>query len=426
MALCTSRNPVRTFVPASRCLSQKATSRRRVACRYRNDSTSIEELTAASDFVDATPKRGAGPVAVAYDSTRNSEAAIRWARRHLCAGDPHDSMHLVHVVCDPRALASSGPRDLVAPSLQDYFSRLVAHVQAAVEAQCAELLVGIPYKVDLPVLHGPRSAAQIAELLLDRVQAAKARMLVVASHGPGAQADFGSVARYCYQHAPLPLVLVPGGLPVEELRTEGQDPPPATSEAVSHIRKLRGQELGVHLDAPAAQPPRPAPTPPPQAGAAAVASQTAVRPGGAASSQGQGARVLLVVSRLQELESHWQWVADNLCHVGDSLTIWHNIRGEEAGTGGGCLASLPTAIVQALRGRGLAEVAYEPRYTQSGRPEELAQQVREAAAGMSMVVVLNYGRQGMVRESLEGSVASELVRHMPPVPLVLLEPAQSA
>ncbi|GFH05870.1 hypothetical protein HaLaN_00404 [Haematococcus lacustris] len=52
-------------------------------------------------------------------------------------------MHLVHVVCDPRALASSGPRDLVAPSLQ------------------------------------------IAELLLDRVQAAKARMLVVASHGPG-------------------------------------------------------------------------------------------------------------------------------------------------------------------------------------------------------------------------------------------------
>ncbi|KAJ9519849.1 hypothetical protein QJQ45_014575, partial [Haematococcus lacustris] len=385
----------------------KAASSRRVACRYRNDSTSIEELTAASDFVDATPKRGAGPVAVAYDSTRNSEAAIRWARRHLCAGDPHDSMHLVHVVCDPRALASSGPRDLVAPSLQDYFGRLVAHVQAAVEAQCAELLVGIPYKVDLPVLHGPRSAAQIAELLLDRVQEAKARMLVVASHGPGkgggAQADFGSVARYCYQHAPLPLVLVPGGLPVEELEPGVQDPPPATSEA-----------------------PRPAPTPPPQAGAAAVASQTAGRAGGAASSQGQGARVLLVVSRLQELESHWQWVADNLCHVGDSLTIWHNIRGEEAGTGGGCLASLPTAIVQALRGRGLAEVAYEPRYTQSGRPEELAQQVREAAAGMSMVVVLNYGRQGMVRESLEGSVASELVRHMPPVPLVLLEPAQSA
>ncbi|GFH15181.1 Usp domain-containing protein, partial [Haematococcus lacustris] len=181
-------------------------------------------------------------------------------------------MHLVHVVCDPRALASSGPRDLVAPSLQDYFGRLVAHVQAAVEAQCAELLVGIPYK--------------IAELVLDRVQEVKARMLVVASHGPGkgggAQADFGSVARYCYQHAPLPLVLVPGGLPVEELRTGGQDPLPATSE------------------------------------------------------------------------------------------------------------------------------------------------VREAAAGMSMVVVLNYGRQGMVRESLEGSVASELVRHMPPVPLVLLEPAQSA
>ncbi|KAJ9520363.1 hypothetical protein QJQ45_030304 [Haematococcus lacustris] len=317
-----------------------------------------------------------------------------------------------------------------AAGMQDYFGRLVAHVQAAVEAQCAELLVGIPYKVDLPVLHGPRSAAQIAELVLDRVQEAKARMLVVASHGPGkgggAQADFGSVARYCYQHAPLPLVLVPGGLPVEELEPGVQDPPPATSEAVSHIRKLRGQELGVHQDAPAAQAPRPAPTPPPQAGAAAVASQTAGSPGEAASSQGQGARVLLVVSRLQELESHWQWVADNLCHVGDSLTIWHNIRGEEAGTGGGCLASLPTAIVQALRGRGLAEVAYEPRYTQSGRPEELAQQVREAAAGMSMVVVLNYGRQGMVRESLEGSVASELVRHMPPVPLVLLEPAQSA
>lgn len=33
--------------------------------------------------------------------------------------------------------------------------------------------------------------------------------LLVASHGAGILADFGSVAQYCVQHAPCPLVLVP-------------------------------------------------------------------------------------------------------------------------------------------------------------------------------------------------------------------------
>jgi nucleotide-binding universal stress UspA family protein len=42
-----------------------------------------------------------------------------------------------------------------------------------------------------------------------------------------------------------------------------------------------------------------------------------------------------------------------------------------------------------------------------------------------MVVVLNYARQGMLREAMQGSVGSLLARYCP-VPLVLLQPPQMA
>jgi hypothetical protein len=39
---------------------------------------------------------------------------------------------------------------------------------------------------------------------------------------PGAQAEFGSVVRYMYNYAPLPLVLVPPGLPASYLQSTGR------------------------------------------------------------------------------------------------------------------------------------------------------------------------------------------------------------
>ncbi len=114
-------------------------------------------------------------------------------------------------------------------------------------------------QIHLPWLSSPRSASAIGEQLVSEAERLNARLLVVASHGPGerlpkvggstprparclalragrsvlrraarraptrpllvtdhcvlagALAEFGSVARWCFQHSPVPLVLVPSG-----------------------------------------------------------------------------------------------------------------------------------------------------------------------------------------------------------------------
>ena len=46
-------------------------------------------------------------------------------------------------------------------------------------------------------------------------------MLIVASHSSGVLAEFGSVARYCYQHSSVPLVVVPPAALGEDPDVEG-------------------------------------------------------------------------------------------------------------------------------------------------------------------------------------------------------------
>jgi hypothetical protein len=66
-----------------------------------------------------------------------------------------------------------------------------------------------PLQVYTPVLNTPKSAATIAEALCEDAARTRARMLVVAVHGEGSMAQFGSVARYCCQHSKVPVMLLP-------------------------------------------------------------------------------------------------------------------------------------------------------------------------------------------------------------------------
>jgi len=315
---------------------------------------------------------------VAYDGTPGAKSALEWTLQNLVyPADPDECVEVVHVVCDPQALTShtgvGGRRSAadvdpsVSAAVRGYHERLQAQARVKLAAACGELLAksGINFKIRTPQLYEPRSAAAIGEALMSAADDAGARALVVASHGPGVQADFGSVARYCYMHQELPLVLVP------------QMPP-------------------------------------------APAAPENDRPGGA-----PGRTVLLVVSRLEELEAHWQWVVANCCRPHDTLHIWH-INPPPANVAGGCgLASLPTVLDQAVKAyAGLANVFYRPVYHSLGA-EGVAEEVRGAtttAPASTLVVVMNYHKSGLVAESLQGgTVASHLTRTCP-VPLLVLEP----
>ncbi|PNH00200.1 hypothetical protein TSOC_013995, partial [Tetrabaena socialis] len=185
----------------------------------------------------------------------------------------------------------------------------------------------------------------------------------------GALAEFGSVSRYCYQHCPVPLLL----LPSPELQAEA---------AAVAARRAPAP--------PAAPPPRP-----PAAD-----------------------EILLVVNHLEELAAVWQWLLDNCARKGDKLSIWH-----VAGPSLSGMPSLPTALSTQMRRRGLGEVSFSHLYSSTGDNQDMAEQVcqmAERSPACKLVVLLNYSRRGLVQEALYGSIASHLSRHCPK-PLLLLQ-----
>jgi nucleotide-binding universal stress UspA family protein len=68
---------------------------------------------------------------------------------------------------------------------------------------------GINHEVDLLRLRVHRSAAGIGEALAGKAVDVGASLLVIASHGAGVLADYGSVARWCSENSPTPVLLLP-------------------------------------------------------------------------------------------------------------------------------------------------------------------------------------------------------------------------
>ncbi|MDZ7677201.1 MAG: universal stress protein [Acidimicrobiales bacterium] len=134
-------------------------------------------------------------VVVAVDGSESSQAALRWA-----AG-----LGLPLRVVQTWEYPSTIPLP---------WSRLTSHtpeeVDQEVESALRELVSsslpdGIP--VTSEVLRGPAATA-----LINHAAETRPRMLVVGSRGHGGFAGLrlGSVSRHCLEHAPCPVVMVPG------------------------------------------------------------------------------------------------------------------------------------------------------------------------------------------------------------------------
>lgn len=132
-----------------------------------------------------------------------------------------DTIHLAHVLCDPRtpatAVGSSTAATQWSPSrdeavyAREYFMRLEHEAQGMMASRFTPTLqfTGINHQVDLLRLRVHRSAAGIGEALAGKAVDVGASLLVIASHGAGVLADYGSVARWCSENSPIPVLLLP-------------------------------------------------------------------------------------------------------------------------------------------------------------------------------------------------------------------------
>ena len=179
-------------------------------------SASAPATTVSPTNQQAQPRR----LFVAADGTDESLEAMQWAVHHLLDPSRRDIVHLAYVVNDPRTPqmavdTTRGGGVQWSPILEQ--QQLTSEWRQRLEEQGRQLLLqrfvpplragGLAYEVDVLRQRGARSAAGIGELLCGASTGMWA--LLVASHGAGILADFGSVAQYCVQHAPCPLVLVP-------------------------------------------------------------------------------------------------------------------------------------------------------------------------------------------------------------------------
>ncbi|KXZ51732.1 hypothetical protein GPECTOR_11g179 [Gonium pectorale] len=427
----------------------------------------IEALrTQPHEFSCSEPSTCGGTILVALDDTEDAAAAVEWVAANIYTPGV-DELRVVYVVCDPRSLhvttsvgTSRTGRPIALDSLdllggqlaggygsfgygdelnlQDYIARLNVAAEAVVARRCEKLRqAGLKYELELPRLPAARSAAGIAETLLDAVRRADAKLLVVASHGPGALAEFGSVSRYCYQHSNVPLLLMPStaaaaAAAAEAARHYAQLPPPPPPAAIPtpqrQLRRDAEEQQREQEDTAAGDWERQEEEEEEEeeeegalhgaAAAAAAAEADAATHGSAAPQAVTSPEILLVVNHLEELANVWQWVADNCARKGDRVSIWH-----VAGPSASGMPSLPTAIANQMRGRGLGAVTYHQLYSSTGDPADLGEQVCQRAArspACKLVVLLNYSRRGLVAEALHGSVASHLSRHCAK-PLLLLQ-----
>jgi hypothetical protein len=192
--------------------------RRRAPARVVAGAGAGASSTPSSSSSSPSPGPGRPVVVFAIDDTEAAARALEWTATALCGGDGAD-LRLLHVVCDARASATSigvtnsgrtrrdasELADRRDPVVLDHEKRLVSAARAMIERRCRAAGVALPAAegaLMLPVAPGAKSAALIGATVCRAARSAgPGAALVVPSHGPGALADFGSVARYCYQRA---------------------------------------------------------------------------------------------------------------------------------------------------------------------------------------------------------------------------------
>jgi len=102
---------------------------------------------------------------------------------------------------------------------------------------------GINHQVDLLRLKLHNSAAGIGETLASHATNIGADLLVIASHGAGVLADYGSVARWCSEHSQVPALLLPPAI-LQPSQNKGI---PSNTVLVAAAQDLEGLREAFHF-----------------------------------------------------------------------------------------------------------------------------------------------------------------------------------
>jgi hypothetical protein len=124
-----------------------------------------------------------------------------------------DTIHLAHVIADPSGISTQYNANSTAERRlsQEVFLRLEHEASLMMQTRFVPALqfTGINHTIEIIKLKVDKSAGAIGEALAAKAAALEADLLVIASHGAGVMADFGSVARWCSEHSTVPVVLIP-------------------------------------------------------------------------------------------------------------------------------------------------------------------------------------------------------------------------
>ncbi|EFN53371.1 hypothetical protein CHLNCDRAFT_137133 [Chlorella variabilis] len=172
----------------------------------------------------AEPSVGAGAAATAeapalpgrkfvyaVDGKPDCEQALRWAVHNIFSKG--DTVYLAHCLSDPRtpatAVGSSSAATQWSPArdeqryAKEFFLRMEHEGSAMLQGRYVPLLQfkGVQHEELLLRLKVHRSAAGIAEAICSKASDLGADAVLIASHGAGALADFGSVSRWASEHS---------------------------------------------------------------------------------------------------------------------------------------------------------------------------------------------------------------------------------
>lgn len=165
------------------------------------------------------PSTSGRKIVFAVDGTSDAENGLRWVAKELA--QKGDTIYLAHVLCDARtpatAVGSSTAATQWSPGrdeavfAKEFFLRLEHEANAMLQARFVPALqfTGVGYEVALLRMRTHKSAAGIGEVICDRAANLGADLVVIASHGAGVLADYGSVARWCSDNSRVPVLLLP-------------------------------------------------------------------------------------------------------------------------------------------------------------------------------------------------------------------------
>ncbi|KAL4458806.1 hypothetical protein ABPG75_013671 [Micractinium tetrahymenae] len=206
--------------------------RRRQASSSRRGAAAVPSASAAEGLPPSEPLAGGAATAAAaaaappgrkfvfaVDGKPECEESLRWAVANIFSKG--DTVYLAHCLSDPRtpatAVGSSSAATQWSPArdeqryAKEFFLRMEHEGSAMLQDRYVPLLQlkGIKHEELLLRLKVHRSAAGIAEAICVKAAELGADAVLIASHGAGVLADFGSVARWASENSKVPALLLP-------------------------------------------------------------------------------------------------------------------------------------------------------------------------------------------------------------------------